>query len=279
MRPRRSDQEDLPNFGPDQFYLTFTVQPQQAGGLVLAEPIRFGPFPTRLPVVPLSYEGRRQLFFEFSGTVLSQVSPEQSREYRYRQVAQAGDPNRIVAESSWPNVNIVEHLSNLPPSLHDPLQDWTIALLRRLSQQSRYRLPDSTAPRCQADPTRHSDHTTLLGGGGWRLLTDYLANSGEYTYTLEIARHDQQLDPVLDFLINTRQGHCERFAAALALMLRWVRIPARVVKGYRGCESQGHGKYVVRHSHAHAWVEMLAPRSPTTNGAGVSRQRNLLMIG
>jgi hypothetical protein len=43
-------------------------------------------------------------------------------------------------------------------------------------------------------------------------------------------------------------------------MLRSVGIPARVVKGFRGCEHLGHGHYVVRHRHAHAWVEILVPR-------------------
>jgi protein-glutamine gamma-glutamyltransferase len=43
-------------------------------------------------------------------------------------------------------------------------------------------------------------------------------------------------------------------------MLRSLSIPARVVKGFRGCDSQGDGRYVVRQRHAHAWVEVLVPR-------------------
>src|SRR5262249_45022435 len=73
---------------------------------------------------------------------------------------------------------------------------------------------------------------------------------------------DPGLDPTEDFLRNVKEGHCERFATGLALMLRSAGIPCRVVKGFRGAETRdgtrlGDGWYVVRHSHAHAWVEAL----------------------
>src|SRR5262249_24304637 len=106
-------------------------------------------------------------------------------------------------------------------------------------------------------------HAFLLEPEHWepvaRVLTDYLANSGEFTYTLVLTRQDTNLDPIMDFLMNLKQGHCARYAAALTLMLRAVGIPARVVKGFRGADNQGDGSYLVRHSHAHAWVEMLVP--------------------
>ena len=92
-----------------------------------------------------------------------------------------------------------------------------------------------------------------------RALTDYLAHSGEYGYTLDLRRQDTSLDPVMDFLVNVKQGHCERFASALALMLRSQGIPARVVVGFLGAAELGNGVYVVRENQAHAWVEMLAP--------------------
>src|SRR5262249_378750 len=57
--------------------------------------------------------------------------------------------------------------------------------------------------------------------------------------------------------LNVKQGHCARYAAALALMLRSVGVPTRVVKGYRGAEKQSDGKYVVRFNQAHSWVEAL----------------------
>jgi hypothetical protein len=72
------------------------------------------------------------------------------------------------------------------------------------------------------------------------------------------------MDPAEDFLINTKVGHCQRFATALALMLRSVGVPARIVLGYRGFETDGAGIYEVQQCHAHAWVEALIQR--TRNG-------------
>jgi hypothetical protein len=91
-----------------------------------------------------------------------------------------------------------------------------------------------------------------------RVLEQYLIHSGEYGYTLFRHRDDPRSDPTEDFLCNTRQGHCQLFASALALMLRSEGIPARVVVGFRGYEWNSSADFhEVRQYHAHAWVEAL----------------------
>lgn len=63
-------------------------------------------------------------------------------------------------------------------------------------------------------------------------------------------------DPLAAFLFEARQGNCEYFASALAVMLRVLGIPARVVNGYLGGEWNPYGEYyVIRQSNAHSWVE------------------------
>ena len=52
-----------------------------------------------------------------------------------------------------------------------------------------------------------------------KALESYLRD-GEFTYSLRMSVVDPGLDPVLDFLINRKQGHCEYFASALTLMCR-----------------------------------------------------------
>jgi transglutaminase-like putative cysteine protease len=80
-----------------------------------------------------------------------------------------------------------------------------------------------------------------------------------YSLSLDFAR-DNNLDPVEDFVVNHRSGHCEYFASALVLMLRSRGIPARMVIGYKGGEFNSIGGYYqVRQKHAHAWVEALLP--------------------
>lgn len=57
------------------------------------------------------------------------------------------------------------------------------------------------------------------------------------------------------FLNQTRQGHCEYFATATALLLRSIGIPSRYVVGYSVDEySALEGQYVARSRHAHSWV-------------------------
>lgn len=78
-----------------------------------------------------------------------------------------------------------------------------------------------------------------------------------YDYTLDIHAAPPREDPVVWFLNDQREGHCEYFASAMALMCRSVGIDARVVTGYVAAEfNSATGHYVVRESNAHAWVEV-----------------------
>jgi hypothetical protein len=62
------------------------------------------------------------------------------------------------------------------------------------------------------------------------------------------------------FLFERKKGHCEYFATSMAIMLRTLNIPARVVNGFRGGEyNDVTGNYIVRESNAHSWVEVYFP--------------------
>lgn len=85
----------------------------------------------------------------------------------------------------------------------------------------------------------------------------WLRDSGEFGYTLSLAIVDPTVDPIEDFLRNRREGHCEYFASTLALMLRSVDIPARLVSGFKGAEPNTlRGTWEVQERFAHAWVEV-----------------------
>jgi hypothetical protein len=258
----RGVQEQLPDFGPGQYFVTFDVKPRRAGGLVLAEPIRLGPPAARLPVLSLSSNGRFPLFFAAADTVLPRRFSVR-REYSYRQVLPASsDPLRAPADSVRED-GYLQTMTRQPQRLEPRMQEWTIDLLRRLAERPDNRLPDEVRAAL-VKPWQ----AFLIEMEQWEsvahVLTDYLARSGEFTYTLNLTRYDPTIDPVLDFLFHLKRGHCERYATALTLMLRSVGIPARVVKGFRGADNLGDGKYVVRHHHAHAWVEALVPRRDGT---------------
>lgn len=61
---------------------------------------------------------------------------------------------------------------------------------------------------------------------------------------------------LVDFLMVSRRGYCEQFAASMALMARIVGIPARVAMGYTAGAKDKDGKWVVKSRDAHAWPEL-----------------------
>lgn len=109
-------------------------------------------------------------------------------------------------------------------------------------------------------------------------LESYL--STHFSYTLELPKTTSQ-DPIANFLFERRQGHCEYFASAMAVMLRAVGIPSRVVNGFSGGEyNDVSSQYVIRASEAHSWVEAYIPGEgwlefdPTPAGTGLTETRS-----
>lgn len=72
-------------------------------------------------------------------------------------------------------------------------------------------------------------------------------------------------DAIDEFLFETRRGFCEHYAAAFTTLMRAAGLPARVVTGYQGGESNPLDAYlIVRQSRAHAWSEVYLPQSGWT---------------
>jgi hypothetical protein len=77
----------------------------------------------------------------------------------------------------------------------------------------------------------------------------------DYGYTLDLLSTPVD-DPLAYFLFERKKGHCEYFASAMAVMLRTIGIPSRVVTGFQsGVYNPMTGWQVVRASDAHSWVE------------------------
>ena len=90
-----------------------------------------------------------------------------------------------------------------------------------------------------------------------RVIEQYLQT--QFGYTLELKAGGP--DPLADFLFNVRQGHCEYFATAMAIMLRTQGIATRVVNGFhQGDYNDTVDTYVVRQKNAHSWVEVYFPK-------------------
>jgi transglutaminase-like putative cysteine protease len=74
-------------------------------------------------------------------------------------------------------------------------------------------------------------------------------------YRLDSPVPDEDEDAVDDFLFESREGFCEHFASAEAVLLRAVGVPARLVTGFAGGTPQN-GNRIMLGSDAHAWVQV-----------------------
>ncbi|MEP6563452.1 MAG: DUF3488 and transglutaminase-like domain-containing protein, partial [Nakamurella sp.] len=87
-------------------------------------------------------------------------------------------------------------------------------------------------------------------------LRSYFTNPANgFSYTLSVP--DGPTDDALVNFLTNKQGFCEQYASAMAVMLRAVGIPARVAIGFtQGTLNPTDGSYVITSNDAHAWVEV-----------------------
>ncbi len=78
-------------------------------------------------------------------------------------------------------------------------------------------------------------------------------------YSLDIPAPPPDRDGVDYFLFDVQTGYCDYFASAMAVMLRSVGIPARVVSGYAPGQRQDDGSFLIKDSDSHSWTEAYFP--------------------
>jgi protein-glutamine gamma-glutamyltransferase len=128
------------------------------------------------------------------------------------------------------------------PSVRRTRYDAAEETLRR----SAYRRTWALAQRLQVNAETPYEYVLAVDG--------YLASGFGYSERpTPPARGRAPLDA---FLVDTRDGYCQHFAGAMALLLRMGGIPARVATGFSpGGFSDRRDAWIVRDTDAHAWVE------------------------
>ncbi|MEK8045953.1 DUF3488 and transglutaminase-like domain-containing protein [Ideonella margarita] len=160
--------------------------------------------------------------------------PDDAGQWRLR----APLANRVrMSGEAWPNLSRdrdlpllqQRRLVNLPPGQHQRTMAWAAALRNRPGMQE-------------------ADADTLV-----REVLSHIRRE-PYSYTLQPGA--ARGDAIDDFWLDRRSGFCEHYAVAMVIILRAMDVPARIVTGYQGSDAQPvDGWWVVRQSHAHAWVE------------------------
>jgi transglutaminase-like putative cysteine protease len=91
-----------------------------------------------------------------------------------------------------------------------------------------------------------------------RAIEQYLIYDGGFTYNLDVSyrRADKAVE---EFLGESKEGFCTQFSTSMALLLRGMNVPSRVVYGATSGEEMSEGEYLVRGSNMHTWVEAYFP--------------------
>jgi transglutaminase-like putative cysteine protease len=90
-------------------------------------------------------------------------------------------------------------------------------------------------------------------------LEAWLRSGGGFTYD-ETPPQVAGMPPLVAFVTKTKRGYCQHFAGAMALMLRYLGIPARVAAGFTsGNYDTARGTWRVYDRNAHTWVEVWFP--------------------
>ncbi|HSK99027.1 MAG TPA: transglutaminaseTgpA domain-containing protein [Rubrobacteraceae bacterium] len=91
-----------------------------------------------------------------------------------------------------------------------------------------------------------------------RAVERYLIYDGGFTYNLDVSyrRADRAIE---EFLGEGREGFCTQFATSMALLLRELDVPSRVVYGSTAGEEVEPDEFVVTGSNMHTWVEAYFP--------------------
>jgi transglutaminase-like putative cysteine protease len=204
-----------------------------------------------------------------------QFSSLKNNSIRYRM---AGKPIRYTVTQEPNNQNwlfTLEMLSALPPG-SDLSPDYEVISRQPVQQLTRYSVQSYL--EYQLDPQITPNLASYLQLPGkptvriQELIKRWRADSsnGHEDIVNSALQHFRELpfyytrkpplllkNPVDEFLFESRRGFCEHYASSFVYLMRASGIPARVVTGYLGGESNPVSDYfIVRQSDAHAWAEV-----------------------
>jgi len=162
---------------------------------------------------------------------------------------------RMTSELQWltdrPIADLVRYSAQSYPDFsHGPVRP--IASL-----QDYLDLPAGFNPRTLllAAEMRRDPRYAKADGAQWIAIAMERLRTGGYSYTLDPGVFGR--DSADEFWFDRREGFCEHIASSFVILMRALNVPARIVTGYQGGESNAvDGFWIVRQRDAHAWAEV-----------------------
>jgi transglutaminase-like putative cysteine protease len=161
------------------------------------------------------------------------VSSSRHGDFRYTVQGEEPTPSADQLEASPPLTSaerdaLPARLLSLPNSFPQQVRDTVTRVVRAAN---------ATTPYLQA-----------------KAINDYFTDGKNNFQYAENTIQGNSGSVLVDFL-NKRQGFCEQYSAAMAVMLRVLDIPSRVVIGYTPGARGDNNTFSVTNHDAHAWVE------------------------
>jgi transglutaminase-like putative cysteine protease len=202
--------------------------------------------------VPIAYErGAAAVYSPGVGRVGRLQRDQQYEVWSYvrqpgpRELARSGPdyPSEIADGAAF-----LETPSGFSPPFGAPGRDELMrALLERDLGDSRYQRLHDRALQVVGRP--RNPYAAVVALEAW------FRSAGNFTYD-ETPPVRKGAPPLVAFVTGHRQGYCQHFAGAMALMLRYLGIPARVGAGFTtGRFNASRREYTVSDTNAHTWVE------------------------
>ena len=89
---------------------------------------------------------------------------------------------------------------------------------------------------------------------------DLLRDPARFEYDTDVRDHDCSDISIVECFARIKRGYCEYYASTMAVLLREMGVPTRLVEGFLpGDGKDGTGVSVVRNSDSHAWVQVYFP--------------------
>ena len=190
-----------------------------------------------IPAVPFAYPPVRidldddsLRYDRVSGTLITDEGVDEGTEYRVSALKVTATPSELSTEilpSATDAAQYTRLPSDLPAGIAELARTWT--------------------------EDAQNDYERVIA------IQDHLNDTTRFTYDESVPRRDDSFT-LLDFLTRERRGFCQQFASAMAVMLRTLSIPSRVVVGYSTGQWDAETNVsTVTTDQAHSWVEVLFP--------------------
>jgi protein-glutamine gamma-glutamyltransferase len=142
----------------------------------------------------------------------------------------------------------LEHAVAVPPFGSPEYGEWARTYFQDTFEGQRYRPLYEEANRIAGRATNPYAAAVALEA--------YFRSAGGFVYDEQPPRAGE-VPPLVHFVTRTRRGYCQHFAGAMALMLRYLGIPARVGAGFSsGVYDEERRQWTVYDRDAHTWVEV-----------------------